>query len=85
MHADSKTAIALEIERYWAERRYGHAAAVAEVLERLPNGEYAWLRSSSESEDARYTITDAGRRALREADCFGPWPTVAQASMAALP
>lgn len=47
------------------------------ILERLPNGEYAWLRSSTEvaeSDDARYTISDAGRRALREADCFGrPW------------
>ncbi len=32
------------------------------VLERLPNGEHALLRP--EPEEIRYTITDAGRRAL---------------------
>lgn len=51
------------------------------VLERLPNGELAWLRSSPDpqtDEEPRYVLTDAGRRALRASDVFGPWPTVAQ-------
>ncbi len=46
------------------------------VLETLPSGEPAWLRP--ESDDDRYTLTDAGRRALAEERLFGPWPTVAQ-------
>jgi hypothetical protein len=29
--------------------------------------------------EVRYTLTDAGRRALAMARCFGPWPTVAEA------
>jgi hypothetical protein len=51
------------------------------VLERLPNGELGWLRQSSdagEPEDALFTITDAGRRALAEAALFDPWPSVGE-------
>jgi hypothetical protein len=54
------------------------------VLETLPSGEAAWLRPEPE-EDVRYTITDAGRQALRDdararavEACFGSWPTVAE-------
>jgi hypothetical protein len=53
------------------------------VLERLPNGEYAWLRPSAdacEPDDALYVITDAGRRALAQDALFTHnWPTVAEA------
>jgi hypothetical protein len=77
------------------------------VLERLPNGELAWLRPEldavirdaeqlgkdlarllgrpepeSQPEDTRYTLTDAGRRALAMERLFGPWPTLAQADAA---
>ena len=38
------------------------------VLERLPSGEHAWLRPRNRLDDVRYTITEAGRRALREAE-----------------
>jgi hypothetical protein len=53
------------------------------VLERLPNGELAWLRPSAdacEPDDALYVITDAGRRALAQDALFAHnWPTVAEA------
>jgi hypothetical protein len=53
------------------------------VLERLPSGELAWLRPSTdraESDDALYVVTDLGRRDLAIAALFGrPWPTVAGA------
>ena len=77
------------------------------VLERLPNGELAWLRAEldvaiadaeqldqdltrrlgwpepqPEPEDVRYTLTDAGRRALAMERLFGPWPTLAEADAA---
>jgi hypothetical protein len=79
------------------------------VLERLPSGDYAWLRPEldaairdaeqlgkdltrtlgwpeprpeAEPEEIRYTLTDAGRRALAMARLFGPWPTLAQADTA---
>lgn len=59
-----------------------YQAQVAElVLERLPNGEHAWLRPSTESyeaEDALFYVTDAGRRAVAMAALFGPAPTVAE-------
>jgi hypothetical protein len=51
------------------------------VLELLPNGQLAWLRPSTdvcEPDDALYVITDKGRRDLRLAELFGPWPTVDQ-------
>lgn len=51
------------------------------VLERLPNGELAWLRPCTErgeSDDALYVITDRGRRDLRLAELFGPSPTIGQ-------
>ena len=51
------------------------------VLERLPNGELAWLRPSSdagEPDDALYVVTDLGRRALAEYALFGPSPSVAE-------
>jgi hypothetical protein len=53
------------------------------VLERLPSGEYAWLRPSTdaaEPDDALYIVTDLGRRALAEDALFRrDWPTVAEA------
>ena len=49
--------------------------SVAElVLERLPSGELAWLRPSTEraeDDDALYWITAKGRRDLRCAELFG--------------
>ena len=45
------------------------------VLERLPNGELAWLRP----ETPGYVLSDAGRRALALAWLFGPTPTLAEA------
>ena len=49
------------------------------VLERLPNGEYAWLRPERRYVmPSRYYLTDKGRRALAEAALSGPWPTVAE-------
>ena len=79
-------AAAVELESYFDSRGWGHAADVAVftihdlVLERLPNGECAYLKP--EDDEPRYVLTDFGRRALREADCFGPWPTVAEACSA---
>lgn len=50
------------------------------VLERLPSGEYAWLRPERRYVlPTRYYLTDKGRRALAEAALFGPWPTLAEA------
>jgi hypothetical protein len=51
------------------------------VLDRLPNGELAWLRpctEAAEPEDALYVLTDKGRRDLRMAELFGPSPSVDQ-------
>jgi hypothetical protein len=58
------------------------------VLERLPSGEYAWLRPArvvdvahvALPQDARFDLTDAGRRALATEALFGSWPSVAEAS-----
>ena len=42
------------------------------VLERIPSGDLAWLRPEPASdEDPRCVVTDAGRRVLAEAACFG--------------
>lgn len=53
------------------------------VLDRLPSGEHAWLRPSTdsgESDDALFVVTDKGRRELAIDALFGhPWPTVAEA------
>jgi hypothetical protein len=88
---DSKAAVAADLERFWAEGTYGHAAAVAQVLERLPNGEYAWLRPESdeladsnpaEPDDALYWPTQSGRDLVAhwraEEALFGPSPTVVE-------
>jgi hypothetical protein len=58
------------------------------VLEQLPSGEYASLRPArvidvahvALPQDARFDITDAGRRALATEALFGSWPSVAEAS-----
>ena len=54
------------------------------VFERLPNGEWAWLRPAPRERryviPTRYWLTDRGRRALAMDALFGPWPTVAAAS-----
>jgi hypothetical protein len=59
-------------------------------LERLPNGELAWLRLNPHTvrivedqympmpDDARLTLTELGRRALAMERLYGPWPTVAE-------
>ena len=54
------------------------------VLERLPSGEWAWLRPAPRERSyvipRRYWLTDRGRRALAMDALFGrPWPTVAEA------
>jgi hypothetical protein len=88
MQRDSKAAVADELEHYWEAGTYGHATAAAQVLERLPSGEHAWLRpevdqvedsNPAESDDALYIVTDLGRRALAQYALFGPCPTVAEA------
>ena len=87
--ADSKAAVAVELERHWEAGTYGHAGAVAQVLERLPSGEHAWLRSEEPAEDdeARYWPTQSGRdlvaRWRAEEALFGrPWPSVAEVMVA---
>ena len=52
-----------------------------QVLERLPDGSYAWLRPEPRNYviPSRPVLTDLGRRALAMDACFGPWPTVAEA------
>jgi len=54
------------------------------VLERLPSGELAWLRPSTErpeADEARWSLTDEGRYLLARGRAmqalFGPWPSVA--------
>jgi hypothetical protein len=55
---------------------------VSQVLERLPNGEYAWLQSKERAEldDALYVPTQAGRdlvaRWRAQEALFGPCPRV---------
>jgi hypothetical protein len=66
------------------------------VLERLPSGDFAWLRLNPHTvriiedgyaplpDDTRYTITDAGRRALAVHALFGASPTVADVTCGSL-
>lgn len=64
---------AADLPDYWAKHL---------VLERLPSGEFEYLRPSTdpcEGDDALYTLTDEGRRALAMERCFGPIPNVAEA------
>jgi hypothetical protein len=75
------------LEHYFDEGTYAHAGTVAEVLECLPSGDHAWLRSQerAEPDDALYVLTEAGRdlvaRMRAEQALFGrPWPTVAETS-----
>lgn len=44
-----------------------------QVLERLPSGEYAWLRPATQptNDEPRYVLTDQGRRDLRIAEALG--------------
>ena len=88
MQRDSSAAAiaAAEGKQFFEAGTYGHAAAVAQVLEQLPSGEYAWLKSEepAEGDDARYWPTQSGRdliaRLRPEEALFGrPWPTVAEA------
>ena len=75
MQRDSMAALAAELERYWEAGTYGHAAVVARVLERLPNSEHAPSKPETdyapEPDEALYTITYEGRRALRMGDALG--------------
>jgi hypothetical protein len=65
-----KSTAAADLSASFDSTEYGHAQKIAElVLERLPNGEFAYLKPPDD--DARFTITDAGRRALRMAELFG--------------
>ena len=67
------------LEPHWQSSSYAHASELsALVLEPLPSGEHAWLQP--EDDEPRYVVTDLGRRALAEAQLFGPWPTVAEAA-----
>ena len=49
-------------------------------LELVNYGEsYAWLKPEpSHPSEARYVLTDLGRRELALEALFGPWPTVAE-------
>jgi hypothetical protein len=61
------------------------AGPADQTFERLPNGEFGWLRarpvrvlaelSAPLPPNARFELTDLGRRALRMADLFDPRPT----------
>jgi hypothetical protein len=86
MHAQDSAAIAAAdaLTQYFETHSYGHAPAVSQVLERLPNGDYAWLRSEerAEPDDALYVPTQSGRDLVarwraQEALFSHPWPTVA--------
>jgi hypothetical protein len=59
------TQAAADLDHHFATNGYGHAAVVADlVLERMPNGELAWLRpvtEPAESDDALYVPTQRGR------------------------
>jgi len=60
-----------QLEQYWQRGTYGHAANIAQlVVETLPNGQVAWLRSKDalEDDDALYTITERGRDYLARLD-----------------
>ena len=66
----SAAAAAAELGTYFAEpANYSHAANVAAstapelVLERLPNGEYGWLRSEdrAEPDDALWIVGQRGK------------------------
>ena len=65
------------LEQYFGSSDYqGHAANVASLVqERLPNGEYAWLRPDN---DRQYVLTDLARRELANDALFGPCPSVAE-------
>ena len=65
----TKSTAAAELSAYFDSDDYGHANTVAkQVLERSANDDYSYLKS--EDDEPRFTITDAGRRALRFADVF---------------
>ena len=76
MHPKSSAATAATDLHHFFETpaNYAHANNVAGlVLERYGEG-YAWFKPSAEpaeDDDALFTITDAGRRALRMAELFG--------------
>jgi hypothetical protein len=65
----SKSTTAADLSGLFDSAEYAHAHRIAElVLERLPSGEFAYLKPPDD--DARFTITYAGRRALRMAELF---------------
>ena len=84
------TAAAAELTAYFdTPSNFAHADTVADLaLERLPSGEFAWLKPSTdtaEPDDALYWPTEAGRdlvaRLRAQPALFGrPWPTVAELS-----
>jgi hypothetical protein len=64
-----------------AKSTAGHPAGTSAadlVLKRLPSGELAWLRPEQPDHDARYDLTDLGRRALAMEHSVGHWPTVSE-------
>jgi len=65
-----KSNAATELSAYFDSGEYGHANRVVDlVLERLPSGEFTYLKAPHD--EPRFTITDAGRRTLRMAELFG--------------
>lgn len=63
MQSNCSFAVAVSPQHLW-QLNGGDASAIdtdpnALVLERLPSGNYAWLRPET---DARYLVTDRGRR-----------------------
>jgi hypothetical protein len=84
MHPKSSAVQSATADRDGFEREHYDCATdgAGLVLEELPNGESAWLRPAVDRRyvlPSRYVLTDQGRRALAMANCFGPWPTVAEA------
>ena len=64
-----------------AKSTAGHPAGISAadlVLERLPNGELAWLRPEQPADDPRYALTDLGRRALAIVQVVRSGPTVSE-------
>ena len=73
----SKSTAAADLSAYFESHDYGHADTVAcLVLDRWPSEDNAY--STPEDDEPRFTITDAGRRALRLADLFGAFTCMPQ-------
>ena len=68
-----KSKAAADLSAYFDSGEYGQALRIVDlVLERLPSGEFAYLKPIED--EPRFAITDAGRRALRMTELFGTDP-----------